>query len=106
MISLENDQTPQKEETDKLVENSTEPEENIEVVEEKKYFTCSSCNLREEYEYFGRELPYTKRYKLNEDCYVIEDPFQPPRQGEFIILGAHCQDCNKPICRDSICSFY
>lgn len=74
--------------------------------EEIKYFLCTICGLREKYDYFGKEPPFTKMLKLVDDCYVIEDPFLPPKQGQFIILGAHCTTCSKSVCKDIKCSFY
>lgn len=71
-----------------------------------KYFQCSICLLKEKYEYFGTNPPYTKIYKLLEDSYCIEDPFVPPKQGQFIVLGAHCIKCRNSVCKDTNCSFY
>lgn len=80
-------------------------EENVDS-EPIKYFQCEICNLRERYEYFGNDPPFTKQYKLLENSYVIEDPFVPPKQNQFIILGTHCIKCTKSVCKDSSCSFY
>lgn len=71
-----------------------------------KYFQCSSCSLKEKYEYFGKSPPFVRNYKLEEDSYVIEDPFLSPNRGEFLIIGAHCIKCNKAVCKDANCSFY
>lgn len=71
-----------------------------------KSFQCSLCIFRELYEYFGRNPSQTDKYILNEDCYLIEDPFYPPKQGKFIILGAHCMKCKKSVCKDINCSIY
>lgn len=71
-----------------------------------QYFHCSNCSLNEKYEYFGKNPPYTKIYQLSEEAFCIEDPFVPPKQGQFIVLGAHCIKCNKTVCKDTHCSFY
>lgn len=73
---------------------------------EVKYFQCATCGLRECYEYYGDNPPFVKNYKLLENSYVIEDPFVPPKQNEFIILGTHCIQCRKNVCKDPNCSFY
>lgn len=73
---------------------------------EEKYFICDSCTFKETYTYFGRQPPFTKNYTFTEDSYVIEDPFEPPKKGHFIIYGAHCTSCGKPVCKDIHCSFY
>lgn len=92
-----------KQETDSKTNKPATPEN------EKKppqYFQCSYCPLNEKFEYFGDDPSFAKAYKLLENSYVIEDPFLPPKQGQFIILGAHCIKCNKTVCKDSNCSFY
>lgn len=76
------------------------PEVNI------KYFECSSCILRVQYEYFGRDPPWYKNYRLLEDVYAIEDPFSPPKQKKIVILGTHCVKCDKLVCKDTTCSIY
>ncbi|CAG9765812.1 unnamed protein product [Ceutorhynchus assimilis] len=73
---------------------------------EIKYFECALCNLREKYEYFGKAAPFQKKFILSEDSYVIEDPFAAPKQGEIVVLGAHCVACNKMVCKDLYCSVY
>lgn len=85
------------------LETTLKSKENV---NEIKVFQCSLCIFQEQYEYFGRNPPHTGKYILNEDCYLIEDPFYPPKQSKFIILGAHCIKCKKPICKDTNCSLY
>lgn len=87
--------------TESEVITKTEEEEN-----KKTYFECSSCVFRTIYEYFGREPPKFKGYKLLENAYVIENPFIPPKQNNFIVIGAHCVKCEKTVCKDDSCSFY
>lgn len=72
----------------------------------KTYFECSGCKFRTVYEYHGREPPHFKGYKLLEDAYVIENPFIPPKQNNFIVIGSQCTKCNKTVCKDDSCSFY
>lgn len=71
-----------------------------------KFFECSTCILRVQFEYFGKDPPWYKNYRLMEEAYVIEDPFSPPKQNKIIILGAHCVKCNRIVCKDSTCSIY
>lgn len=73
---------------------------------EPQYFNCEICALHERYDYFGNSPPFVRHYKLLENAYIIEDPFLPPKQNEFIILGSHCIKCGKSVCKDSNCSFY
>lgn len=73
---------------------------------EVKYFQCSSCIFKQEYDYFGSNPPQVKNYILLEDGYVIEDPFFPPKRGKIVILGAHCIKCRKSVCKDVNCSVY
>lgn len=70
------------------------------------YFECTSCSLREAYEYFGHNPPWTNCYELKEDAYMIQDPFVPRKEAGFIVLGAHCRKCNATVCTDGNCSFY
>lgn len=84
-----------------------EPEVKEEKKEvEVKYFQCANCPLREKYEYFGKWPPFLKKFVLLEDSYVIEDPFEPAKQGEILVLGAHCIKCNNSVCKDTNCSMY
>lgn len=71
-----------------------------------KYFECSTCVLRVQFEYFGKDPPWYKHFHLLEEAYVIEDPFSPPKRRKIIILGAHCVKCNRIVCKDTTCSVY
>lgn len=71
-----------------------------------KYFECSTCNLRVQFEYFGKNPPWYKNFRILEEAYVIEDPFSPPKRNKIIILGSHCIKCNKIVCKDTTCSIY
>lgn len=70
-----------------------------------QYFQCSSCSLKEKFDYFGDQPPKMKHFRYNENCYVMVDPFVPPNR-EYLVLGSHCIKCNKTVCRDTSCSFY
>ncbi|KAK5649132.1 hypothetical protein RI129_004024 [Pyrocoelia pectoralis] len=83
---------------------NTEEQENIE--EEKLYFSCTLCNLHERYDYFGKSPEFVHNYKFKEDSYIIEDPFSPPKRGEYLVLGSHCIKCKISVCKDNNCSFY
>ncbi|KAF5271111.1 hypothetical protein FQA39_LY08249 [Lamprigera yunnana] len=91
--------------------HNTEAKEEKETTEaseatEPQYFQCSICSLKEKYEYFGKSPEFVYSYKLKEDSYIIEDPFLPPRNREYLVLGSHCIKCTRPVCKDSNCSFY
>lgn len=89
--------------------NETEKSEDKEEEDSKpeiKCFECSLCNLREKYDYFGNNPPFSREYRLEEHAYIIEDPFLPPKRGEFLVLGSHCIKCGSGVCKDTQCSFY
>ncbi|KAF2901387.1 hypothetical protein ILUMI_04798 [Ignelater luminosus] len=88
--------------SDEKIQEKSENESKPEI----KYFKCCVCILNEKYEYFGKSPPWVRDYKLEEDAYIIEDPFLPPKRGEFLILGAHCVKCGLAVCKDTNCSFY
>lgn len=71
-----------------------------------QYFHCSTCSLKEKFDYFGNKPSKMKRFRYAENCYVMVDPFVPPNKGEYLILGTHCIKCNRTVCRDTSCSFY
>ncbi|KAJ8952584.1 hypothetical protein NQ318_004131 [Aromia moschata] len=106
----ENNKTEVKPEIDVKTESAptdiSKKEEDTNAAEEVKYFQCASCPFKEKYEYFGRNPTQLKNYILLEDAYLIEDPFQPPKQGKVIVLGAHCLKCKKGVCKDVNCSLY
>lgn len=88
---------------------NTRPTTDIKSEDKKppiQYFHCSICNLKEKFDYFGCNPPFVKHYKLLENAYCVEDPFSPPKQGEVLVLGSHCEKCNCSVCKDSNCSFY
>lgn len=81
-------------------------------------FTCTSCNLTENCEEKlekGKSPSFVKNILVTEDVYVMKDPFNPPPTGYeckkslseyFLILGADCCTCGKPVCKDPKCSFF
>lgn len=71
-----------------------------------QYFQCSTCSLKEKFDYFGVQPQKMKHFRYAESCYVMVDPFVPPNRGEYLVLGAHCVKCNRTVCRDTSCSFY
>lgn len=71
-----------------------------------QYFQCSTCPLKEKFDYFGNHPPKMRDFKFVENCYVMVDPFVPPNRGEYLVLGAHCVKCNRTVCKDASCSFY
>ncbi|KAI4467096.1 cysteine-rich pdf motif domain-containing protein 1 [Holotrichia oblita] len=87
----------------KIEDDKTQPKPEIVKLPS---FQCAICQLNEKYDYFGMNPPYMRHYLLLEDSYTIEDPFLPPKQGEFIILGANCIKCRKSVCKDQECSIY
>lgn len=94
-------------ETEVNAENKdTEARSSKDYSDEDKKFQCFSCTFQQKYEYFGRNPPETSKYILLEDAYVMENPFLPPKQGKFIILGAHCVKCKKAVCKNANCSVF
>lgn len=79
---------------------------------EKINFKCSSCQMSELVDYFGRSPPFTKNFELVEDSYVMRDPFTAPpsKHGSrsfteyFIVLGSDCSMCGLTVCRE--CSLF
>lgn len=81
-----------------VVENKT--------IEEDKVFTCTSCGLSENYDYKGKQPPFSKLINFTNDCYVMKDPFSPLNKGQFLILGSDCELCCKPYCQSTECSLF
>lgn len=93
--------------TSSSTKNEELKEEDEPTLETKKLkFKCYLCNLEETYDYKGNNPPFAKHIVMSEDCYMIEDPFQPPGNAEFLTLGSDCSVCEKPVCKSNECSFY
>lgn len=79
-----------------------------EQVKEKPLFTCSLCNLSENYDYYGTNPPFCKGIIFKEQSYIMKDPFSSSTNtapsGNFILLGTNCASCNEMICQD--CSLF
>lgn len=79
---------------------------------EKIEFTCSSCAMTEQVDYYGKCPPFTRNMELLEDSYIMRDPFTAPpsKHGSrsfteyFIVLGSHCIMCQSIVCKD--CSLF
>lgn len=79
---------------------------------EKINFKCSSCNMSEFCDYFGKTPQFTKNIELLESSYVMRDPFSAPptKHGKrsfteyFLVLGSHCTMCQSIVCKD--CSLF
>lgn len=79
-------------------------------------FKCENCQMEEWCDYFGKEPPFVNRIKFLEDCYTMRDIFSPPpppsskgsrsKAEYFFVLGAHCIECNKVVCKDLGCSVF
>lgn len=72
-------------------------------------FTCSSCTMNEIVQYKGTHPPFASNIKLLEPSYVMRDPFQPrvkTKPEAFIVIGVDCCICEKPVCKDTTCSFF
>ena len=69
-------------------------------------FKCTKCGLEEHYTYKGREPPFAKKIRILEEGYIIRDPFSPPNQKQFLLLGSDCKICNNMICQSSECSIF
>lgn len=72
----------------------------------KESFQCSQCTLKENYHYFGRQLPFNNKVKFKESCYVLKDPFTLPSKNQFLILGSNCSICSNAVCHSSECSIF
>ncbi|KAG8245737.1 Cysteine-rich domain [Homalodisca vitripennis] len=75
-------------------------------VEPEAEFTCTACGLSENYDYKGKQPPFSKLINMSNECYVMKDPFSPPNRGQFLILGSDCTLCKKPFCQATDCSFF
>lgn len=82
-------------------EKNTQKEEN-----EGGIFTCELCNLSENYNYKGKNPPFSKHIKFLEECYTMKDPFSPPDKHQFLIIGSNCTLCSKSVCQSTECSFF
>jgi hypothetical protein len=74
--------------------------------EEGGTFYCHQCGLQETYSYKGQKPPFCKGVKLFEDGYVAKDPFSPPNEHSFLLLGSDCSLCGQQTCQDSSCSIF
>ncbi|KAK7868148.1 hypothetical protein R5R35_003024 [Gryllus longicercus] len=68
-------------------------------------FTCYRCGLSEHYDFKGKKTPYSRWIELNEDGYIMQDPFSTNRN-DFLLLGSDCSVCEKTICQSPNCSVY
>uniref|UniRef100_A0A1B6L8H0 Cysteine-rich DPF motif domain-containing protein 1 n=1 Tax=Graphocephala atropunctata TaxID=36148 RepID=A0A1B6L8H0_9HEMI len=75
-------------------------------VETRPEFQCTVCGLSEIYDYKGKQPPFSKLINLANECYIMKDPFSPPKRGQFLVLGSDCVLCRKPFCQGADCSFY
>uniref|UniRef100_A0A8D8F3N0 Cysteine-rich DPF motif domain-containing protein 1 n=1 Tax=Culex pipiens TaxID=7175 RepID=A0A8D8F3N0_CULPI len=76
-------------------------------------FSCELCKWTESCSYFGKQAPFVRNLKFEEDCYVMRDPFCPPpsvKQSSsveyFIVIGANCRICSRVVCKNLECSFF
>ncbi|KAF4518606.1 hypothetical protein B566_EDAN009855 [Ephemera danica] len=67
-------------------------------------FCCHKCSFEENYHYKGLKPPFCKGVKFLEESYVAKDPFSPPGERSFLLLGSDCSMCGNQICQDSTCS--
>lgn len=73
---------------------------------EREIFQCYLCNLKENYDYFGRRPPFCKAVTFVEDSYIMKDPFSSSRDNNenFLLLGGKCALCSKSVCQE--CSVF
>lgn len=93
-------------------------QENIEPLKEddepKIEFKCEICAFSERCHYKGKRPPFANKIELIEESYVMKDPFSPPPGAHstksnseyFIVIGAHCMDCDRMVCKSSECSIF
>lgn len=75
-------------------------------------FKCGLCGMTEKCHYKGKRPPFAKKVQLQEDSYVMKDPFSPQPDSRMasieymIVLGADCLMCEQKVCKGSECSFF
>lgn len=69
-------------------------------------FRCHICGLEEHYDYFGQKPAFLKKIIFTEDSYIMRNPFTPPRQNDFLLLGSKCSCCHNPVCQFQKCSIF
>jgi Cysteine-rich domain len=67
-------------------------------------FVCSVCNLEETFHCRGPIPYFCRTVRVPEDSYVARDPFTPPGQRSFLLLGSDCNVCSNPVCQS--CSIF
>ncbi|CAB3359416.1 Hypothetical predicted protein [Cloeon dipterum] len=67
-------------------------------------FCCSICRLEETYHCRGPVPYFCKTVRVSPDSYIARDPFMPPGQRSFLLLGSDCYACSKPVCQ--ACSLF
>uniref|UniRef100_UPI00358DEE7F cysteine-rich DPF motif domain-containing protein 1 n=1 Tax=Myxine glutinosa TaxID=7769 RepID=UPI00358DEE7F len=68
-------------------------------------FECALCTLDAPYDYFGKKPPYARSIRLQEESFVIKDPFSTER-GRVLILGSRCKLCQRTVCAGQDCSLF
>lgn len=81
-------------------------EEAENVSAEIKWFTCSACNLKQQYDIKGTGFPFMKYVTLKEESYILKDPFTEPDKKNILILGSDCCMCGNQVCQSGECSIY
>lgn len=90
-------------------DKSTENKPFMRVEDPEIPFCCSACKMNAIVQYKGTHPSFARNIKLLEPSYVMRDPFQPrakTRPEAFIVIGADCCICEKPVCKDTTCSFF
>ena len=98
----------------------------------KNIFACHLCNLYSKYDYYGtrpldryllsksvEELTSEQKNQLLnlnnkkrenlillEKCFITDDPFNPLKSSNYLILGSKCFECKKQVCVGNECSFF
>lgn len=74
--------------------------------EEVKWFECTLCHMKEAYHTKEKKPKFLKNITFCEETYLIIDPFTPPQNKQFIVLGSDCCLCKSPVCQSSDCSIF
>lgn len=82
--------------------------------EPKIEFKCEICSFSNRCHYKGNRPPFANKIQLNEESYVMRDPFSPPPNAQssksnseyFIVIGAHCSVCDRTVCKAAECSMF
>lgn len=89
-----------------MTEEIVKTEVKIEEPPPKVDFLCCICHMKELVDYKGKKPPFSRHLKLEEESYVMKDPFSPPGKGQVIVMGSDCSICGRTVCIAKECSVF